>query len=226
MQGFSAPFARQVNPVYVETPPQSAMERARATRNPIRKLYFWTIHWAATKYATPALILLSFAESSFFPIPPDVLLIALCFSRPKRWFPLALVCTAASVLGGAAGYYIGWGLWEGVGQPIVAFYHGEPVMAKVQNWYDVYGFLGVIIAAVTPIPYKVFTIASGVFKFDFVQFMLASLIGRGFRFFLVAGLIGTLGEKIRPFIEERLEILLGVLTVLGVGGFVLLKFLH
>jgi len=214
------------NPLHLETDPRSAMEKAAATKNPIRKLYFWTLHWATTKWAIPALAVLSFTESSFFPIPPDVLLIALCFAAPRKWFNLALLCTVASVLGGALGYYIGAALWDTVGQQIVAFYHGEPVMAKIRGWYDIYGFVGVLVAAITPIPYKVFTIASGVFAFDFWQFMGASFLGRGFRFFLVAGLIGYLGEKVRPFIEERLEILLIVLTVLGIGGFVLLKFLR
>ena len=214
----------------MNTPPldlemQTAMQKAQATKNPIRKLYFWTLHWGTTKWAVPALVVLSFTESSFFPIPPDVLLIALCFAAPRRWFPLALMCTVASVLGGAFGYYIGSALWDSVGKQIVAFYHGEAVMEKVRQWYDTYGFWGVLVAAITPIPYKVFTIASGVFQFDFWQFMGASFAGRGFRFFLVAGLIGMLGEKVRPFIEERLEILLIVLTVLGIGGFVLLKFL-
>lgn len=210
----------------IETPPASAMDRARATKNPIRKLYFWTLHWAATPYAIPALALLSFSESSFFPIPPDILLIALCFSTPRKWIRLAALCTIGSVLGGALGYYIGHALWDVAGQPIVQFYHGEAVMEKVRGWYDTYGFLGVLVAAITPIPYKVFTIASGVFAFDFPQFMLASVVGRGFRFFLVAGLIGYFGERIRPFIEERLEILLVALTVLAVGGFVVLKYLH
>lgn len=204
---------------------RTAAEKARATRNPIRKLYFWTLHWATTRWAVPALAVLSFTESSFFPIPPDVLLIALCFATPTRWFPLAAICTVASVLGGAFGYYIGAALWETVGRQIVAFYHGEAVMEQVRGWYTEYGFIGVLVAAITPIPYKVFTIASGVFAFDFWQFMGASTIGRGFRFFLVAGMIGMLGEKVRPFIEERLEILLIILTVLGVGGFVVLKYL-
>jgi membrane protein YqaA with SNARE-associated domain len=215
-----------MNTPHLETHPETAAQKARATRNPIRKLYFWTLHWGTTRWAVPALVVLSFTESSFFPIPPDVLLIALCFATPTRWFALAAMCTVASVLGGAFGYFIGATLWESVGQQIVAFYHGEAVMQKVRHWYDTYGFVGVLVAAITPIPYKVFTIASGVFQFDFWQFMGASFLGRGFRFFVVAGMIGMLGERVRPFIEERLEVLLIALTVLGVGGFVLLKYLH
>src|SRR5512134_2368013 len=148
-----------MRPEIVETPPASAMERARATRNPIRKLYFWTLHWAATPHALPALAILSFAESSFFPVPPDVLLIAMTFAAPTKWARYALWCSVASVAGGIAGYGIGWGLWDTVGKPIVDFYDGEEVMAQVQTWYEEFGFFGVLVAAITPIPYKVFTIA-------------------------------------------------------------------
>lgn len=212
-----------MRPEAVETPPATAMERARATRNPIRKLYFWTLHWAATPYAVPALFVLSFAESSFFPVPPDVLLAAICFGSPRRWARLAFWCSLASVLGGMLGYYIGWELWDTVGKSIVEFYRGEAVMEKIHRWYDELGFVGVLVAAITPIPYKVFTIASGWFRFDFAQFVLASAVGRSFRFFLVAGLIGRYGERIRPFLEERLEWVLLAVTALGVLGFLAIK---
>ncbi len=201
------------------------MEQARATRNPIKKLYFWTLHWADTPYALPMLVALAFAESSFFPVPPDVLLMALCFSTPKKWFKLALCCTLASVIGGLLGYYIGWGLYEGVGQRIVDFYHGQPVIDKVQVWYTEYGFFGILVAAVTPIPYKVFTIASGMMHFDMPQFILASVLGRGFRFFLVAGLIRIFGAKIKPFLEKHFEWLMLALLAAGILGFVAIKFL-
>lgn len=215
-----------MNPEIIETPPSDALAQVKTTRNPIKKVYFWTLHWADTPYALPMLVLLSFAESSFFPVPPDVLLMALCFSTPKKWFKLALWCTAASVLGGILGYYIGWGLYEGVGQRIVDFYHGQPVIDKVQVWYDQYGFWGILVAAVTPIPYKVFTIASGMLHFDFLQFVSASVVGRGFRFFLVAGLIRMFGKMIKPFLEKYFEwVMMGVL-LLGILGFVAIKFLH
>lgn len=202
------------------------MAMARASKNPLRKLYFWTLHWADTKYAIPALVFLSFIESSFFPIPPDVLLMAICFSAPRKWFMAALWCTIASVAGALLGWYIGWGLWEVVGQPIVKFYHGEAVMQQVKDLYDAYGFWGVLVAAITPIPYKVFTIASGVFQFSLPQMLIASVIGRGFRFFLVAGLIRLLGERVRTFIETRLELMLILGTIVGIGGFAALKFLR
>lgn len=207
-------------------PAATAMEQARATKNPLRKLYFWTLHWADTKYALPALAVVSFTESSFFPIPPDVLLMAICFSAPHRWFRAALVCTVASVAGGVFGYYIGWGLYETLGQPIVKFYHGEAVMHSVKTWYDQYGFWGVLIAAITPIPYKVFTIASGVFEFNLGLLVAASVIGRGFRFFLVAALIRWMGPRIRPFLEKNFEVAVTLFAVLAIGGFAALKFLR
>ena len=203
----------------------SAVAQAQITKNPIKKLYFWVLHWADTPYALPMLFLLSFAESSFFPIPPDVLLIAICFSTPTKWFKLALWCTLGSVLGGLLGYGIGWGLWESVGEPIVAFYHGEPIMEKVKMWYETYGFWGILVAAVTPIPYKVFTIASGTMHFDMVQFIFASVIGRGFRFFCVALLIRFFGAKVKPFLEKHFDLTLIVFMVLLILGFVSIKFL-
>jgi membrane protein YqaA with SNARE-associated domain len=214
-----------MRPEIVETAPASAMELARGTRNPIRKLYFWTLHWAATPYAVPALIGLSFAESSFFPVPPDVLLMAMTFSLPARWARYALWCSLASIVGGMVGYLIGWGLWDSVGKPIVDFYQGQELMARIQGWYAEYGFWGVLAAAVTPIPYKVFTIASGWFHFDFGLFVLASAIGRPFRFFLVAGLVGRYGARIRPFLEQKLEWALLALTAAAVLGFLAIKWL-
>lgn len=205
--------------------PQDDLARARATRNPLRKLYYWTLHWAATPYALPALVVLSFAESSFFPVPPDVLLIALCFCNPHRWFSLAVWCTLASVAGGLLGYFIGWGLWEAVGLPIVRMYHGEAVVETVRVWYENYGFFGVLVAAVTPIPYKVFTIASGMMRFDLAQFVLASVLGRAMRFFLVAGLIRLFGARVKPFMERHFELAASLLVVLAILGFVAIKYL-
>jgi membrane protein YqaA with SNARE-associated domain len=192
----------------------------------VRRLYDWTVHWAGTRYALPALFVLSFAESSFFPIPPDVLLMAMCFARPRRWPVYALWCTIASVLGGIVGYGIGWGLWEVAGRPIVDFYDGHATMERIRHWYDEFGTIGVLLAAMTPIPYKVFTIASGLFEFSFWSFTGASVVGRGLRFFMVAGLIGYAGERVRPFIERRLELLLAVFAVLLVGGFVAIRFVR
>ncbi len=208
-----------------ETSPADAMLQAAQTRNPLKKLYFWTLHWAATPYALPALILLSFTSASFFPISPDVLLMALCFSRPKKWLSLAAWCTLASVLGGILGYYIGWGLWDAVGEPIVQAYQGEEVLEEVKGWYDEFGFLGILMAAITPVPYKVFTIASGLMHFDLIQFTVASTIGRGVRFFAVAGLIGLFGSQVKPFLEKNFELTATIMVILGILGILALKFL-
>lgn len=209
----------------IETPPSEAMRKAAATKNPLRKLYFWTLHWADTKYALPALVLISFMESSFFPVPPDVLLMAICFSAPKKWLRAAFWCMVASVMGGILGWYIGFGLYEVVGEPIVKMYHGEEIMAEVKVLYDTYGFWGVLIAAITPIPYKVFTIASGVFHFDLIQLTMASILGRGFRFFLVAGLIRLFGSKVKPFLEKNFEVAMILMVLLGIVGVAAIKFI-
>jgi len=191
---------------------------------PLRKLYDWVLHWAETPYGTPALFLLALAESSFFPVPPDVLLMALALGASNKSMRFALVCTAGSLIGGVLGYGIGFYGYEALGRPIIELYHGQPVMDKVAGLYEQYGFWGVLTAAVTPIPYKVFTIASGFFKFDFLQFMGASAIGRSLRFFLVAGLIWKFGPPIKSFIDKYFNVLTVVFTALLVGGFLVLKF--
>ena len=190
----------------------------------IRRLYDWVMHWAETPYAVPALFILAFAESSFFPIPPDVLLIALAVSIPARSFRYALVCLIGSVLGGVLGYAIGVFGYDVVGKPIIEFYHGQEAMEKVNELYTKWGFWGVFTAALTPIPYKVFTIASGFFKFNFWAFIGASICGRGLRFFAVGALIYFCGPKIKEFIDKYFNVLAIVFAVLLVGGFVLIKF--
>lgn len=192
----------------------------------LRRLYDWTIGWAERPGGTWALFILAFAESSFFPIPPDVLLIALCVGAAKKSFRFAGVCALGSVLGGMLGYSIGYWGYDLIGEPIVKFYHGEVVMTKIQGWYEAYGFWGTLAAAVTPIPYKVFTIASGVFKFPFAPFLLASIIGRSFRFFLVAGVIYLFGPKVKAIIEKYFDWLAWLLLILGVAGFLAIKFLR
>jgi len=191
----------------------------------LRRLYDWVLHWAETPYAVPALFILAFAESSFFPVPPDVLLVALAISIPARAFRYALVCTLGSVLGGILGYVIGFYGYEAVGKPIVAFYHGEALMEGIKVKYDQYGFWGVLVAAVTPIPYKVFTISSGFFRFDMSSFLAASVIGRSFRFFLVGGLIWRFGPSIRDFIDRYFNMLGYAFIILLAGGFVIVRYL-
>jgi membrane protein YqaA with SNARE-associated domain len=191
----------------------------------IRRLYDWVLHWAETPYGVPALFILAFAESSFFPVPPDVLLIALAISMPGRAFYFALLCTLGSLVGGVVGYGIGLYGYENIGKPIVEFYHGQELMTNIKTQYDTYGFWGILVAAITPIPYKIFTILSGVFRFEFWTFMLASLIGRSFRFFLVGGLIWRFGPPIKNFIDRYFNILSYIFIGLLIGGFIVIKYL-
>ncbi|MGE9271562.1 MAG: YqaA family protein [Verrucomicrobiales bacterium] len=192
----------------------------------IRRLYAWTISWADRPGGTWALFLIAFAESSFFPIPPDVLLLALVFGARTKWAKYAFVCTAGSVLGGIVGWLIGWGLAESVAKPLLTLFDADGhTQAQIQTWYSEYGFLGILIAAITPIPYKVFTIASGLFHYNLPMLILASIVGRGFRFFVVAGIIRIFGPKIRPYIEKHLEWWFLAFGVLLVGGIFAIKFL-
>ncbi len=189
----------------------------------IRRLYDWVLSWAETPWGRPALFILAFAEASFFPIPPDVLLIALALGARRRAMQTAAICLAGSLAGGLFGYLIGYEFWDLAGQRLVELYHGEAVMQTIREWADRYGFWGVFAAALTPIPYKVFTISAGLFRFDLPLFMLASVLGRGLRFFVVAGLIQAFGEAITAFIDRWFNWLALAFTILLVGGFLLIK---
>jgi len=193
--------------------------------NYIKKLYDWVLHWAETPYAVPALFILAFAESSFFPIPPDVLLIALALSIPGKAFRYAAVCTFGSVLGGIAGYFIGYGLMDMLGIPILRFYGVMDKYESIQALYIKYDAWAVGIAGFTPIPYKVFTIAAGAFKIDFSVFVLASFAGRAGRFLLVAGIIYFFGPAIKKFIDKYFNLLTIVFFILLIFGFVLVKYI-
>ncbi|OGW25635.1 MAG: cytochrome B [Nitrospirae bacterium GWC2_42_7] len=190
-----------------------------------RKLYDWVLHWAYTPYGVPVLFILAFAESSFFPIPPDVLLIALALSLPKKSFKYAAICTAGSVLGGMFGYFIGLEFIDTFGMRILTLYGATEKYEYIRALYMRYDAWAVCIAGFTPIPYKVFTIAAGAFKIDFVVFVLASLAGRAGRFFLVAFLIYRFGPPIKVFIDKYFNILTIAFFVLLVGGFMLIKYL-
>ena len=191
----------------------------------LRRLYDWVLHWAETPYGVPALFLLAFAESSFFPVPPDVLLIALAVSVPRRAFWFALVCLAGSITGAYVGYALGYFSWETVGQPLVDFYHGHETMDWIRRQYETYGFWGILVAALTPIPYKIFTIASGVFHFDLGTFTAASILGRGLRFFAVGTLIYFFGAPIRDAIDRHFNLMAAMFVILLIGGFVVIKWL-
>ncbi len=191
----------------------------------LRWLYDWVLSWAETPYGALALFVLAFAESSFFPIPPDVLLIALCVGQRKKALWFAGVCAVGSLFGGMAGYLIGWGMWGAVDQYFFAYVPGftEEVFNAVSARYEEYGFAIVFTAAFTPIPYKVITIAAGVCTINFPLFMFASVVGRSARFFLVAGLMFFFGEKIKGFIDRWFNYLTILFAILLVGGFAALK---
>jgi membrane protein YqaA with SNARE-associated domain len=192
----------------------------------VRRLYDWVLHWAETPYGGPALFLLAAAESSFFPIPPDPLLIALCLGAVGRSFRFAAVATAASVLGGVIGYGLGAGLWHVAEGWFYAYVPGVTPEAflRVQALYDRYDFWAVFLAGLTPIPYKVFTLSAGVFQVNFLVFVVASVLSRGLRFFVVAGLIYRFGRPIARFIDRYFDWLALGFGVLLVAGFVLIEF--
>ena len=191
----------------------------------MRSSYNWVISWAEKKQAEKALAGLSFAESSFFPIPPDPLLIAMVTAKPKKWLRFALITTISSVTGGVFGYIIGAGLQETVGNFIINTYHLNSQFQTVGQWYTEYTVLAVIIAGFTPIPYKLFSIAAGVFTVNLPVFVLASFIGRGGRFFLVAFLMHHFGMRYRDKIEKYIDILGFAFIGLIILGVVVLKFL-
>ena len=200
----------------------------------IRKLYDWVLHWANTKYGAVALFILAFAESSFFPIPPDALLIALVLGSQKKAFKFAAICTVASVAGALFGYAIGHFLWWTPTNEFTGiatfFFNNIPSFTpeafyKIQNMYEQYDFWIIFTAGFTPIPYKIITISSGAFSINIIMFIVASVISRGARFFLVAFLIWKFGPQIKTFIDKYFNWLAIGFTVLLIGGFVAIKYL-
>lgn len=190
----------------------------------IRRLYDWTMGLSGHPRAKWALGGVSFIESSVFPVPPDILLIPMVLADRRKAWLLALICTVTSVLGGLLGYAIGYFLFEQMGEPLLNFYGYGAKFAEFQATYNAWGAWAVFIAGVTPFPYKVITILSGVTVLDPVTFVIASVLARGLRFFIEAGLLWYFGEPIRAFIEQRLQLLTVVFCVLLVGGFVAVKF--
>lgn len=195
----------------------------------LKRLYLWVLHWADTPYGTPALFGLSFAESSFFPIPPDVLQIALSISKPRRSFYYAAVSGVASVLGALLGWFIGYALWTSLRGFFEQYVPGcSPENIKyVGGLYGDNAFLAIVCAGFTPIPYKVFTISAGIFS-EFVSLqvlIVASIVGRFARFFSVATCIFFFGPSVKALLEKYFNIAAMVLFVLLVGGFVAIKYL-
>lgn len=204
-------------------------------KNPLKSLYYWVLGWADSPYGPLALFLLAIAESSFFPVPPDVLLIALCIGGPYRWLRFATICSLGSVIGGCLGYLIGFAFYDVLGQWIIDFtatlshQDTQALYNKVAEYFAQYGAWVVGIAGFTPIPYKVFTITAGFSKMAFLPFLIASAISRSARFFIVAAIIGLLfekyGERIKLFVDKYFNLLSLAFVILLILGFVVIKYL-
>lgn len=199
--------------------------------NIVKRLYDWMLSWGDSRWGALALFLFAFAESSFFPIPPDVLLIALCLGAVARSFRFAAICTAGSILGAMVGYAIGYFVWQNAAGEYTALSHfffnhvfSVEAFEKVGALYDQYNFWIVFTAGFTPLPYKIFTITGGLFHINFVMFIVASIISRGLRFFLIGGLIWKFGAPIKSFIDKYFNLLAIAFTVLLVGSFFLLGY--
>jgi membrane protein YqaA with SNARE-associated domain len=188
----------------------------------LRRLYHWTLSWADHPSAKYALFFIALIESSVFPIPPDILLIALALGQPKSALKFAAITTAGSTIGAAVGYAIGFLLWASVGQPIIEFYGLTSQYIKAEDWFAMYGVAIVLVAGFSPIPFKVITIAAGAFGLTFIPFILAALASRGARFFLVAAILRWGGDKLRNFVEKHFELMTILITLLVVAGFVVI----
>jgi membrane protein YqaA with SNARE-associated domain len=202
----------------------TALAVLNAPRRWLRGLYDWTMHWAETPQSLVALLLIAFAESSFFPVPPDVLLIAIVAAAPATWLRAAALCTVGSVTGALLGYAIGHALMATVGQGIVDFYHAERHWDRVVELYNgPWGIWFLAAASFTPIPYKVATIAAGATHMALGPFVLVSFLGRGARFFLVAAILRLFGPPVRRTLERNFDLAALLFLVLLVGGFLVLK---
>jgi membrane protein YqaA with SNARE-associated domain len=191
----------------------------------IDRIYARTLAMAAHRHAMAAMALISFAESSFFPLPPDFLLVPMTLARPRRAWLIATICTITSVIGGYVGYAIGYFLFDAVGEPLLNFYHAMDKYEAFRSGFAHWGAWIIVLKGLTPIPFKLVTIASGAAQFDLVTFTLASLVSRSLRFFLLAALLRRFGEPIRDFIERRLMLVTSLVAAAIVGGFVVLRYL-
>jgi len=190
----------------------------------IRQIYDRCLLWVQTPSGVWALFFIAVAESSFFPIPPDVFLMVLCISVPRKSFRYAAICAAGSVIGGAIGYGLGMGFMDTIGVKILEWYGLHDKYEVVQDLYRQYDALAVGAAGFTPLPYKLFTITAGAFKINFVTFMLVSILSRSARFFLVAAFIYKFGAPVRHFIERYFNILTILFFILLIGGFLVVKY--
>jgi membrane protein YqaA with SNARE-associated domain len=191
----------------------------------LQRLYARVMALAASPYAAWWLALIAFAEASFFPIPPDALLVPMALAKPRKAWQFATICTIASVTGGALGYLIGFAVFDQLARPILSVYGYGNAYAAFQATFQTYGVWIILVKGLTPIPYKIVTIAAGAARFDFAVFMAASVLTRGTRFFIVATLLHFFGDAVRDFIERRLTLVTSALAIGIVGGFLALKLL-
>jgi membrane protein YqaA with SNARE-associated domain len=190
----------------------------------LRKLYDLVLRLAGHRHAGRWLGVVSFAESSVFPVPPDAMLVPMCLARPERAWRYAAICTIASVLGGMLGYAIGFFLFEALAQPILAAYGHAEALQSFREWFARWGAAVILIKGLTPIPFKIVTIGAGAAAFDPWMFLLTSIVTRGARFFLVAALLRRYGTPVRTFIETRLTLITTVVAVAILLGFAALRF--
>ena len=193
--------------------------------NILKQTYNWTLKQAGHKYSSWILSVVSFAESSFFPIPPDILLIPMIIAKKVKAWTYAFICTFSSVLGGVAGYAIGYFFYNSIGVLIIDAYHLSNSFNVFENYYNEYGILIVLGAGFTPFPFKFITIASGVFNLNIFLFIITAIIARGLRFYLLAGLLFVFGEKIKILIDKYFNILAILFFILLIGSVLLVKFI-
>lgn len=205
------------------SPPRE--QPVKKSRNPLRRLYDWVLSWANHPFGSVVLCVLAFTESSFFPIPPDVLQIALSIERPKRSFFYAFISAMFSTVGALLGWFIGYALWVWLEPVFVPHIISQANIETVRHAFDTWGFWALFAAAFTPIPFKVFTITAGMMKMFIPTFLLASLIGRSMRFFIVAALLYFFGAKVKGFIDRWFGPLTVLLLVLILLGFYAVKYL-
>jgi len=191
--------------------------------NFLKRLYDWVTHWAQTPHANGALFTIAVAESSFFPIPPDVLLITMGVSQPKKGFFYATLCTLGSVLGAILGYFIGWQFMALIGEKIIHLYGLSYKYLQVQHLYRNYDVWAIALGGFTPLPYKLFTISAGAFKINFLSFVIVSLVARGLRFFLVGGVFYIWGQQVQKIIEKYLNWLATGFATLVILGYICIK---
>ena len=202
-------------------------EASHRSLNPftwVRSLYDWVVCLSERPNAVRTLFVIAFAESSFFPIPPDVLLIPLAIGNPRRALRFAALCTVGSSLGALLGYFLGLEFYEVIGQRIVAFYSAGEQYERVQALYQQWDVVAIALAGFTPIPFKIFTITAGVFKINLITFTIVVLLSRGARFFLLGGLIWRFGPSIRNFVDRYFNLLVILFSILLVGGFFIVKY--